>query len=397
MWRLGFFFHEMSYGLLLVFIPLHIVGPVIGGSLIDIGIMTSLALFSAIPAAFFWGYICDKTRHFKVYILISFISVSIILYFLAFATSILVFIALYVIMSIFHAGHEAPKNVLIAEHYSHQDWGRSFSLYGGITTVGWLIGLFLGFLISILALGAIFTFVLCSALNLIAFVLSIFLVADPLIIFERRLVNIEKKIDYTYRGLIKVTRLLDGLPIRAKLESENFLAFGIGVILFSLASSLFLTPLPIFFARDLAFPASMVFMIYVLNYGGAVGGYFLSGNMAMSPSAKKHMRRMVLVRGVLVFLLLAIVVLAVYPSFLAAVILIPLGFARAFYHILALSLSMEIMPAGRAGMFDVLVGLGAASGSFLGPFVAQIMGFLPQFLIAGIIFFSAYVAFKFFS
>src|SRR3972149_2981575 len=107
MWRLGFFFHEMAFGLLSVFIPLYVVTPAVGGSLVDIGIMTSLALFLSIPASFFWGYICDKTRRYKLYILLSFISAAIILYLFTFATNVVVFIILYVVMSMLHVAHEA--------------------------------------------------------------------------------------------------------------------------------------------------------------------------------------------------------------------------------------------------------------------------------------------------
>ena len=121
-WRLGFFFHEIAFGLLSVFIPLYVVSPQIGGSLVDLGIITSVALFSAISTSFFWGYICDRTRRFKLYVLLSFISASVLLYFFTFATNVLTFIILYAVMSVLHVAHEAPKNVLIAEHYSRRDW-----------------------------------------------------------------------------------------------------------------------------------------------------------------------------------------------------------------------------------------------------------------------------------
>src|SRR4030066_478694 len=100
MWRLGFFFHEMAFGLLSVFPPLYVVTPEIGGSLVDIGVMASLALLSAIPASFFWGYICDKTRRYKSYILLSFISITIILYIFTLTANIALFIVLSVVMSI---------------------------------------------------------------------------------------------------------------------------------------------------------------------------------------------------------------------------------------------------------------------------------------------------------
>jgi MFS-type transporter involved in bile tolerance (Atg22 family) len=58
---------------------------------------------------------------------------------------------------------------------------------------------------------------------------------------------------------------------------------------------------------------------------------------------------------------------------------------------------MELIPAGKSGVFDVLVGLGAAVGSFLGPFLAENLNYLPTFLIAAVVFFFAFVTLKLFS
>jgi MFS family permease len=395
MWRLGFFFHETAFGLLSVFIPLYVI--TLGGSLVDIGIMTSAALFAAIPASLFWGYICDRTRRYKVYILLSFISAAIFLCLFTFTTSISLFTVLYVVMSAFHVAHEAPKNVLIAEHYSREEWEKSYAFYEGFTEIGWLLGLLLGFLVSAIGFGSNSILLLCSGLNLTAFVLSIFLLADPLLIFERRLVSIEKKIDHTYRGVWAASKVLDGMPLREKLGGESFLAFSSGLLLFSLASSLFYAPLPIFFSQNLALPTSMVFVIYMLNSGGGVAGYFFAGKGTMHTEEKAQMRRVVLLRSVLVFSLVTLVQIAVYPTLAAAIILVLMGFAYALYYVFTLSLSMELIPTGRTGLFDVLVGAGGACGSFLGPFLAQMFGFLPQFLMASTIFFLAYVTFRVFS
>ncbi len=395
MWRLGFFFHEMAFGLLSVFLPLYVVA--IGGSLVDIGIMTSAALFSAIPFAFFWGYICDKTRRYKRYILLSFASSAILLYAFTLTTGISLFIILYAVMSILHVAHEAPKNVLIAEHYSREEWEKSYAFYEGFTEVGWLIGLLLGSLVSTFGFEANFTLLLCSGLNLIAFLISLFLVADPLLIFERRLVGIEKTIDFTYRGVGVASKILDGLSSDGKLRRENLYAFCCGLILFSFASSTFFTSLPIFFSKDLALPTSTIFMIYMLNAGGGVAGYFLAGRRSLHLEEKTQMKRIVLFRSVLVFMLMVFVLLSSYTAVFATTILILMGFAYALYYIFTLSLSMELIPAGKAGLFNVLVSIGAACGSFLGPFLAQTLGFMYQFLTAGIIFCIAYVAFRIFS
>jgi len=395
MWRLGFFFHETSFGLLSVFIPLYVI--TLGGSLVDIGIMISVALFAAIPASLFLGYICDRTRRYKFYILLSFISATIILYLFTLTTSIGLFTVLYVVMSALHVAHEAPKNVLIAEHYSHEEWRKSYAFYEGFTEIGWLLGLLLGFLISTIGFNSNSTLLLCSGLNLLAFILSIFLVADPILIFERRLVSIEKKIDYTYRGVLAASKVLDGMSLREKLKGESFLAFGIGLVLFSLASSIFFTPLPIFFSQKLALQPSMVFVIYMLSSSGSVAGYFFAGKRTMPTEEKVQMRRIVLFKSVLVFSLVAFVQLAVQPTVFAAIILVLMGFTYALYYVFTLSLSMALIPAGRTGLFNVLISLGGACGSFLGPLLAQAAGFLPQFLVASAVFFSAYVILRVFS
>jgi predicted MFS family arabinose efflux permease len=114
-------------------------------------------------------------------------------------------------------------------------------------------------------------------------------------------------------------------------------------------------------------------------------------------NVRKQMPRFVLLRGLLLFLLVAVVQLAFSTTILAGVILVFIGFAYSLYYILMLSLSMELIPQGKSGVFDVLVGLGTAAGSFLGPFLAENLNYLPTFLIAGTLFIAAFVVLKIFS
>lgn len=404
MWRLGFFFHEMAFGLLKVFIPLYVVTfqdtSLLGGPLVALGVMTSAALFCSIPASFFWGYICDKMRQYKLFILLSFLSSTVILFLftLPFAQNIIVFVVLYVVMQVLHLAHEAPKNVLIAEHYSRNNWEGSYALYEGLTEIGLLIGLGIGLFAFASSLSfstvAIYTLYLCSGLSLVAFVLSTFMIADPLLIFERRLVGIEKRIDFACRGIALSDKLLAGIKCDTCLKRDNFSVFALAIILFSLATSIFFTPLPIFLSQGLGMPTSMVYVAYLLNSAGAVVGYFFIGSRAKYVDVRKQIKRSVLIRSLLVFLLVGLIQFAFTPTLLTGLILIGLGFSYSLYFILVLSLSMELVPAGKSGMFDVLLGLGAAIGSFFGPFLADSLQYLPTFFIAGIIFFVSYVVLK---
>jgi MFS family permease len=392
MWRLGFFFHEMAFGLLSVFIPLYVVAATgLNGSLVQLGIMTSAALFAGIPASYFWGYICDKTRRFKAYILLSFLSVSMILFAFAFIRSITLFVVLYVVMQMFHVAHESPKNVLVAEHYSRDEWERSYAHYEGLTEIGWFLGLLLGLLASVFSLSSQNMLLLCSGLNVAAFVASLFLVADPILIFERRLVGIEKKIDFTYRGVGAASQILDGYSPTISVNQESFLAFGVALLFFTLASGIFFTPLPVFFHEQLGFPVTMVFVVYMLNSAGSIVGYLVAGRRSVASDTRTQIRRIVFLRGALIFLLVIVIQLTVATTLLSELILVLLGFAYAVYYILTLSLSMELIPPGKNATFDVLVGIGAASGSFIGPFLANALGYLPEFVIAGTLFFIAFL------
>jgi len=413
MWRLGFFFHEIAFGLLSVFIPLYIVlfkdTNVLGGPLVALGVMTSIALLCSIPASFLWGYLCDATRHFKVFILLSFLSSAILLFLIAlpFAQNIVVFVILYVLMQVFHVSHEAPKNVLIAEHYSREDWERSYGLYEALTEIGFIIGLAIGLILSIglFAFTAVlsstvlatYTLYLCSIFSVVAFVLSIFLIADPLMIFERRLVSMERTLDYTARGLERSGRMMDGLRFNGSLKKESFSGFAFAIVIFSLATSLFFTPLPIYLKSIFNGQSSMVYIAYILNSIGATAGYFLIGNRARSMNLRKQMPRYVLLRSLLIFLLVGVIQFAFSPTIMTGLFLVLLGFAYAMYYIMMISLSMELIPQGKTGLFDGLVGVGAAVGSFLGPFLAAQLSYIPTFLIAAVGFFCAFLILKIFA
>ena len=407
MWRLGFFFHDMAFGLLTVFIPLYLVFHfstsslhLLGGPLLALGVMTSIAIFCSIPASFLWGYLCDATRHYKIFILLAFASIATILFLmtLPFAQNLIVFVGLYVAMQMLHVAHESPKNVLVTEHYSRNNWERTFGFYEGITEIGTIVGLALGILLfaSTFSFSALstYTFYICSALNLVGLILAMLLVTDPLMIFERRLVGIERKMNTANRGFEGSARLMDGLRWDGSLKEDSFTGFVCGIVLFALATSLFFTPLPIFLREGLHLSTSWVYFAYILNSVGSTVGYFLVGRRAQSMDIRKQMPRFVLSRSIIIFALVGVILFGLSPKIMTGVLLIFIGFAYAMYYIMMISLSMEVIPQGRAGLFDGMVSLGSALGAFFGPFLAFHLNYVPMFIITAVLFLVAYLALK---
>ena len=262
----------------------------------------------------------------------------------------------------------------------------------------------LGFLTKTFGFDSTSILFLCSGLNLVGFVLSLLLVKDPSLVFERSLVTMEKTVDFASRGIFVASRLLDGASLTEKLKRENVNAFCFGLVLFSLATSILFTPLPVFINKvvsEASLPVGLVFAIYVLSSGGAVVGYLFAGRRSERSEGKKGLQRIVLFRGLSAFVFIGALILSAATSIvLATSLLILMGFLFAVFMVNTLSLSMELIPARKSGLFNVLIGVGGAFGSFIGPFIAQtfgnFFGFLCVFVTAGEIFLVAYVFFKFF-
>jgi len=81
----------------------------------------------------------------------------------------------------------------------------------------------------------------------------------------------------------------------------------------------------------------------------------------------------------------------------AVVALVLMGFAYAVFLINTLSISMEVLPQGKAGLFNVLIGVGGAAGCLTGPLIAETYGFLYVFLVASAIFLLSHLAFRIFA
>jgi len=405
MWRLGFFFHDMAFGLLTVFIPLYVITfqdtTILGGPLLAVGVMTAIAIFCSIPASYLWGFLCDKTRHYKIFILLSFTSIAIILFIMTLpvAQNLLVFVGLYVAMQILHVAHESPKNVLITEHYSRNDWERSFGFYEGLTEIGFILGLAVGMVLFASSLAfsvsAVYSLYLCSFLNVVAFALAVLLITDPIMIFERRLVGIERTLDFSHRGFEGSSRLMDGLRWDGSLRQDNFGIFACAIVIFALATSIFFTPLPVYLKEVFNGQSQFVYLSYILNSVGATIGYFLIRSKARSMDIRKQMPRFILTRSLLVFALTAVVMYMIMPTVLTCVILVCLGFAYAMYYIMMISLSMEIIPEGKAGLFDGMVNLGAAIGALAGPLIAEYLSYYLVFFITAVLFLVAFFIIKF--
>ncbi|KPV64862.1 MAG: Major Facilitator Superfamily protein [Candidatus Bathyarchaeota archaeon BA1] len=398
MWFISFIFHEMAFGLFSIFLPLYVT-TYLGGGLIDFGVMMVLARLMTMPSSFFWGYLCDKTGKYRAFILLSLSALTLFFFLFTLTKTIAFLTLLYVLIGVFHVAHEPPKNVLIAESRPRSEWERGFALYWALTELGWLSGLLLGFTLSSYGFSNTSMLLLCSFLHMIGFITSIVFIEDPVLIFERRLARIERTIGFIYQGYLLASKVLDGIAIKGLTKNisrgDNLSVFCLGVVLFSLATSSLFTPLPIFFSQNLSLPSNIIFAIFFFNSLGGFFGYLIAGNLLEHMEDKLFIKGTTLARGFLcpVFSFMILLPLT-YRLLFSPVVLIIMGIAYGLFRVSTISLSMELIPEGRAGIYNTLIDFGAAFGCFIGPFLAAHFGFPYLFITSSLLFILSFAAFK---
>jgi len=394
----GFVFHKISFGLLSVLLPLYITQAISGGNLPVWGLIASVATFVAIPFSFLWGYLCEVTQRYRFFILLSFAAVTSLLYIFALTTDLLSLGIVYVFIAVFQVAYEPSKNVLIAENYSHRDWKRGFASYSALTQVGWFAGLFLGFLLTLWGFSNATLLTICIAMSFASFILSAIFVNDPALTFERGLVTIERSFSLVQRGVELLARLNFDPYDSGEMNRENVYALCFGLMLFSLATSMFLTPLPIFFAQSLALPTSTIFALFLINSLGCFIGYVLMKRNHNNVKETSTTTMVALLRGILVFSLLFVGFFALTWALVLSIIVLALsGFVYAFYLVSVLFLSMEVIPRGKTGIFTALLGAGSGIGCLIGPVIAENFGFSYTFIASATCFLLSFAVFKIFT
>jgi hypothetical protein len=304
---------------------------------------------------------------------------------------------IYVFIVVFQVAYEPPKNVLITESYSHTDWKQGFAYYAALTEFGWVAGLFLGFLFTLWGYSCATLMIICVGLSLISFVLSAIFVYDPTLMFERGLVSIERSFSIVQRGVDLLVNLNHNKYDKGTLTRENVRSLCFGLMFFSLATSIFFTPLPVFFAQNLGLTTSTVFALFMVNSLGCLIGYILTKRNHHYINETSTATNGSLIRGILVFALIFVSTLAFTLGLLVSVIILILcGFVYAYYSVSVLAISMEVIPRGKTGLFSALLGAGTAIGCLTGPFIAEQWGFSYTFMASTACFLVSFVAFKIF-
>ena len=184
-------------------------------------------------------------------------------------------------------------------------------------------------------------------------------------IFERRLVGIEKKLEYTHRGFERVHQLWTGYVGMARLNRTVFQCASHCYVCschkdfytFTNISSLSCQ------FRRFRFAYKRGLHCVYLELLGATTGYFLIGSRAQSMNIRKQMPRFVVLRSMLVFMLVGVILFAFSRTIMTFILLIFIGFSSNVLHHDAFSLHGSYS-SGKSRLLRRLCRLRLGAGRF---------------------------------
>jgi len=166
-------------------IPLYIVSPAVGGSVVHVGVVLSAHNLALIPAALAWGVAVDSLGRRRPIIILSYAGMTGLLGLMYTTGSLGALMFEYAIFGFLAAGPGPVVSLLLMETTPKASWARMFGRLSSISMAGVMLGslpgIFWTWLFDLKSY-----FLLCSLYGLLALVMALRWVPEPPITLERR-------------------------------------------------------------------------------------------------------------------------------------------------------------------------------------------------------------------
>ncbi|MEM2211093.1 MAG: MFS transporter [Nitrososphaerales archaeon] len=383
----------MSFALLDILIVLYVV-EYLKQDLIYVGLLEMVSEAVFIPSSAFWGYICDRLEHYKIFLTIPFLFMGIITLLVTHINNPYALLLIYGLFSFLLSMHKPAINLFIAESNPSDEWLQVITSYMLIKNITSSMGLLLGIFCSNLPYFLLFIGI--GAFYLLSFTLSSLAIYEPKLKIERRITFIDKRlnaINYSL-SLLRFANNPNYSSYVLKMISKqgtSFVRFLLGLLLFTLATSLIFTPMPILLKRAFI-EQFIVFLIFFINSIASAITYLFIGKIG--ECGIRGVKISCLLRSILVLILIPFLL---NPSFFSIVIVSTIfafmGIMWAIFDLSTNYLSLELSPYGWMGLYFSLSKLGSLVGAFLGGFLTTLYGLTTTLVIGCVIFLSAFITF----
>ena len=387
---------SVSTGPISILITLQII--TLGGNALDVAYVISLGNLILIPSSMFWGFEADKMSR-KKQILISFSGTTVSLFLLSYSKSIPLLGLGYSLLIFTSTAATTPFNMLIMESAEKKDWGKLFSRFSLLSSIGTLIGLLIStFLVSyfriyqlILMLGTIMG---------ITTIVSVRALPNPVITFERTAMLHHKESFFT--RLLHLPLIFLHLPNphsfkmfkpkRLLKKPINYIPLlYIAIVIFYVSSGIFNTVYPAsLYVKGL--DKSKALAVITIGMIFQIIGFRLAEKTMIKRDEKNIAHKSLLLRG-FSYIILGIGTIAFYGLgiLIFGLIFYPLaaGIAFSMYYSASNTLIFKIVgeksQGKNLGVYSTVVGIALFVGSLLSGYITHYLGYGIDFIIAGVL------------
>lgn len=384
-------------------LPLYILQ--LGGSVIDVALLTTIYNVMLIPSSIFWGSITDRLSRRRLFFLISYVGIAAIFGFMLLLPDIYWLAFLYGWLAYAVVANAAASNLLVMETTAKRSWVSSYAKLSLTGNLGAIIGLtvglfwssifplreFLAFcsLSSLVSLGLTFAFVREPELPLE----TIQLAFQPLAFFSR----FSQTLTSSLQGMVsrfgappsprKIVRLIraaraGAIPGRALLFVSTFI--------FMIGSALLNTSYTPFLALNGVLD-NQVFALQLVNSVIQTAVYRWMGIFTSRFGEIRVGSYAVVIRAVVYALIAASGVLfRGFPLFIFSTVMFALiGVVFALWNASTSGLLLNSLgPTRQGGMlggYSALSSLGLVVGSFFSGYASFYLGYVATFIVAAVL------------
>jgi MFS family permease len=367
------------------------------GTVIEVSLAITLYNTVSIPAAMFWGFATDRARKRRPIIIVSYLATAGIFVLFFAARTFYSVSLLYALFSFATTASTTPLNLLIMETVRKQKWASAFARLSMISSIGNTIGL-------VLCLGWSFVFSLTyivlalAILSLISAGLSVLMISEPKVIFERNIIALTKPsffhrlkvIPYLF---LRIPGLNDFRRVFKALKCEvtrHVPLLYLSIFAFYLGTGIFNTSIvPSLHANHAS--NLLIFLATTIAMVVQVVSFRFAGPYTEKKSPAKAAVASLILRSACYGLLGVSVYLVAGIWFLAPVlILYPLAAGLAYSIYYTASNTMVFNTLGQTnqgsslGVYSALVAIATMIGSLVSGFSSFYLGFYTTFIIAAV-------------
>lgn len=401
-WGMGY----AAAGAASLLVPLYAVALDAGPFLVSL--LAATAALAGVPGALIWGYLADKTGRRRVFVLVALGAAGLVLAVLPVIRTVPLLIGANAVLWFVISAAAPVLTLLVVDGRPVGAWEARIATLNTYQGYGWVLGLLAG-AVWIPTAGRVVApeFGLRSLFWVAALVAGVgtvvawrWLPTEPRFTTDRvaRRPDVIARLDrgsgryvraipFTTTRLYWAIHWLRTNQVRSHLDSDLTTYLG-AVVLFSTGFAAFWAPLPVYL-RD-SFANEQVFWLFLATNLGAAVFY----ERVVDWIGRFGLRRLQIgalgTRGLL-FPIVGLITIPLPLVLDLPVLLVAFGLIGLTWAIIAVTATgLVTRLAGKTrgqalGLYTALTGIGGAVGSLLGGTVASLAGFLPTFVLSGLL------------